>query len=207
VFCLKDSDKKLKTVNSTEKKMIIYYQNEFNGKEIADSLGRYFKYCLDEKTVRLKELSIDITEVIQDLNDKYLILFTSLEQHDTTYWITLMDTIVRNVNNQGCMLKILNLTMREDFPFTGHIENIVPCLNIEHSDWLEEIGMWSYKALEIDLTDIFKKQFCSDFKIKIHRSEKGKGDYKNKLEKFINQFGWNENLKESLMKTCLKRES
>lgn len=180
----------------------IYYQAEFYGKEIANSLSRYLRYCLDEGNVVKIELDISSTKIIDNLDHKHLIIFTSLE-HDSTYWITLVDKILTYVNKEECYLKIIDLTWRTDFPIIAGSGAIISISNKECLNWLPKLNDWSYKPVEIKLTDNIKKQFCNEIK---HRMEKSKGEYKSKLEKYINNFGWNDNLKASLIETCMRYE-
>lgn len=178
----------------------IYYQDEFCGKEIAKSLSRYVRYCLGEKYVEVKELDINSITIVDNPSHKYTIVFTGLE-HKSTYWITLFNNVVTAINEKECYLKIVDFTWRKGFPFRDSSEQSLSILEEGCVDWLTKFDEWQYMPLKIELTNGILKQFCIDVE---HETKKGKDDYKSTLEKYIYVFGWNENLKESLIDTCTK---
>ena len=178
----------------------IYYQDEFYGKDIANSLRRYVRYCLSKESVKIKELDINSIRFNTHPDHRYYIILTSLE-HKSTYWITLFDKIVTSMNEKECYLKIMDLTWRKGFPFRLSSESISSILEEGCVDWLAKFTEWQYKPLKIELTSDILKQFCNDVE---HDTKKGKGDYKSKLEKYIYVFGWNEDLKASLIYICMK---
>jgi len=173
--------------------MIVYYQNELQGKEIADSIRRYLHYCLAIKEIKAIEIRCNIgKKLIDDWSNKHLLVFTNGD-HDFTYWITLINNIISDIKEKEYYINIIDLTLQYDFPITVDSAQIVSILNDGCKDWLSKL---TKKFLAQKNQIKLKENYIGNCKKTVQHFIKRN---QMSIEDYINDKKWYE-LKETLLK-------
>lgn len=119
--------------------MNIYYQNEFYGREVADSIGRYLKVCLNLKNIEKFEIICEKNQkVINNSNTEHLFVFTNVECN-CTYWIRLVNNMLKDVEKEDIFLNVIDLTMQRDFPMTTDTGEVISFKNYGCINWLSKV--------------------------------------------------------------------
>jgi len=173
--------------------MNIYYQSELYGKEITDSIARYLKNCLTVDKIKKIEIKCEKDRnIIDELTDKHLFIFSNIDC-DFTYWITLVNNILKDINGKDVYLNIIDITCKKNFPITIESDEIISISKYGVKEWLSKLTI----ELLNNKTDIkLKDDYIKDCrKVVVH---KVRGHY-NSIEDFIDYFMWH-SLKNDLLK-------
>jgi len=119
-------------------KINIHYQTIYHGKEIADSLGRYIFYCLEENRPNMTEMSMNSHKLLDNEDDYYILCFTDL-MHDILLWGSFIGKLEKKVVGRKLKLRIIDLSRQNDFPIKTSPEQVVITTNGHCLDWLSRL--------------------------------------------------------------------
>lgn len=141
--------------------MHIYYQNDLFGKEIADSLAIYARYCLGENHIVKIELGMNSEKILNNTSDNYILIFTNLTR-DIKYWGIVIGKISKKIKGKKWKLRIIDLTWADEFPILSEPEEVIVSIN-ERLDWLFRVTVVTdANEIEIRTTDdYFQRYYAS----------------------------------------------
>ncbi len=119
-------------------KINIYYQDIFYGKEIADSLSRYLFYCLEENRTVKTEISINSYKLLENEDDYHVLCFQDLID-DIAHWGSLIGKLEKKVEDKKWKLRIIDLTLQNEFPIKTTPDHVVITASGHGLDWLSRL--------------------------------------------------------------------
>ena len=141
--------------------MHIYYQNDLFGKEIADSLSRYARYCLGENHIVKIELGMNSEKILNNISDNYILIFTNLTR-DIKYWGMVIGKIIKKIKGKKWKLRIIDLTCADEFPILSEPEEVIVSIN-ECLDWLLRVTVVTdANEIEIRTTDDYLQSYYAN---------------------------------------------
>lgn len=171
----------------------IYYQDEFCGKEIATSLSRYVRFCLDEKDTKPIELSLNSEKFLNNSEDNHILVFMNFTD-DVKNWGTMLGKICKKIKEEReWKLRIIDLTWQDDFPINAAPDGAVISVNKNCSDWLTQIAIIeNFETIKIKIG----KEYCEKYYSSIDHGKKtvGTKNYYKYIEDIQKLIGM-ENLK------------
>jgi len=156
-------------------KINIYYQDEFYGKEIADSLSRYICYCLEKNEIVKIVMSMNLEKFLNDDDDYHILCFTNL-MNDIKHWGTLIGKFEKKIKGKKWKLKIIDLTWRDDFPIVTKPEEVVISSIERCLDWLSRLTInIDAREIKIEIAPDYLRNYYE--MIDHHKKPKSRSDH------------------------------